>query len=273
MKQGRVLLVLCGIVLAVALYLLRNTPEQKSAIDVLIENGKESLSPDRLHLIDSLERDYKRNVLTRSSGVPSAKNPANETLHALQHAWLQADNVQVAAVYALHLAESDTVFVSWFAAGVLLDSAFRSPRTASELRSYFLRMATTSLEHAQALDHSSLHVKVRLAGLYADGHGEVMKAVTLLREVVEADSLHVLANLRLGEFSMMSGQYDGALRRFQRVVSADSNNADGLIGLANANLALGRQPDALDLLTRANELLDTGSVKAAVEQMIIELKN
>ena len=156
---------------------------------------------------------------------------------------------------------------------MLLDSASRLPPGEVDLQTYFLRSGISCLNQATDLDPSDAEVKVALAGLHADGEGAVMQGVMLLREVVEADSMNVAANLKLGELSMISGQYQNAIERFRTAVAGDSENIDAWIGLGNANLAVGNEAEALDALIRASALLDTGSLKAAIDQKIIELKN
>jgi tetratricopeptide (TPR) repeat protein len=245
LKQS--LIVLCCIVLAVVLYSLRRTQEQKTAIDVLIENGKKSLSPQQLHLIESLEGDFK-------------KSEDTESLRTLKSAWRKAGNVQVAAYYAFRLANQDSVFSSWKEAGMLLDTASRIPPGEVDLQAWFLRSGINCLEQARALTPSDAEVKVALAGLLADGEGRVMEGVRLLRDVIALDSMNVPANLKLGELSMMSGQYENAVARFKAATRADSNNVDAWIGLGNALNAQGNEWEGLLAFAKAYEI-DSNSTK------------
>jgi tetratricopeptide (TPR) repeat protein len=254
------LLVLCSIVLAVVLMMLRRTHEQKTAIDVLIENGKESLSSEELDRIEGLEDEFKR-------------SEAVESLRALKREWQKADNQQIEAFYAFRIANEDSTFSSWKEAGLLLDSASRSPAGELNLQDYFLRCAIDCLEQAQALDQSDTETKIALAGLYADGQGAVMRGVMLLREVLASDSLNVHANLKLGELSMVSGQYENAIARFLKVTSADTGNTHAWVGLGQAYVAAGNEPRAIEALTRATSLMDSSSQRDAVLDLINELKN
>lgn len=244
MRLRQSLIVLCSIILAVVLYSLRRTHEQITAIDLLIENGKKSLSPQQLHLIESLEGDFK-------------KSEDNESLRTLKSAWRKSGNMEVAAYYALRLANQDSVFSSWKEAGMLLDSASRLPPGEVDLQAWFLRNGINCLEQAITSNPSDVDVKIALAGLLADGEGRVMEGVTLLREVVATDSMNVAANLKLGELSMMSGQYANAVLRYTVAARADSMNTDAWIGLGNAWLAMGEQSDAAMAFKRAHDIDST----------------
>lgn len=243
-RLAQSLIVLCSIVLAVVLFTLKRTHEQKTAIDVLIENGKKSLSPTRLQIIESLESDFK-------------KSEDSESLRTLKSEWRKAGNIQIAAFYAFRLANQDSVFSSWKEAGMLLDSASRIPPGEVDLQSYFLRCAIHSLTQANRLDPADAEVKIALAGLYADGEGDVMKGVMLLREILAADSMNLDANLKLGELSMISGQYENASRRYRAATLADSSNAQAWLGLANALIALRDTTHSIEIagaLQRAHEI-------------------
>jgi len=71
----------------------------------------------------------------------------------------------------------------------------------------------------------------------------------LLREVAAADSNNTDAQLRLGRFSLMSGQTDKALARFRTVIRQDSLNLPARILLAQT-LANAGDPDAAEGVLR-----------------------
>jgi lipopolysaccharide biosynthesis regulator YciM len=67
-----------------------------------------------------------------------------------------------------------------------------------------------------------------------------MVAIQLLREVIAADSNHIGANYWLGEFSVMSGQYDRAIPRYRNILRQQPANVDVCIKLARAYAATGQ---------------------------------
>jgi cytochrome c-type biogenesis protein CcmH/NrfG len=100
-----------------------------------------------------------------------------------------------------------------------------------------------------------------------------MQGVMLLRDVLAKDSTNPEANLKLGDLSMMSGQFRNAATRYEKATAADSTSTEAWVGLGNAYMALGMKPEALEAFTHASMLMDSGQAKAAVDQVINELKN
>lgn len=75
--------------------------------------------------------------------------------------------------------------------------------------------------------------------------GNPMQAIFLLREVVAEDPEHRDAQYTLGRFSMMSGQWDKAVERFQIVLQIQSDDADAAEGLAQSLVELGQVEGAI----------------------------
>ncbi len=112
----------------------------------------------------------------------------------------------------------------------------------------------TRESYAQALklDPSNLHARTNTALTYVNSSNP-MRAITILREVLEQQPNYLPAIISLGKLSMQSGQYDKAAERFKEVLRIDNKNMDGKIGLAYSYIELGKTADAKTLL---NELLD-----------------
>jgi len=96
------------------------------------------------------------------------------------------------------------------------------------------------------------------------GSAPPMQAVALLREVVAADSNHISANYWLGEFSMMSGQYDKAVIRFNKLCSFEPDNAEFCVKLARAYQGAGQTEDGIAVL---NQFLSTHPDEKIKEQL------
>lgn len=72
-----------------------------------------------------------------------------------------------------------------------------------------------------------------------------MQAIFALREVVEEDSTHRDAQFYLGQFSMLSGQFDKAVERFQIVLQHHEDDVWAAVGLAQAQSKLGDTEGAI----------------------------
>ncbi len=74
---------------------------------------------------------------------------------------------------------------------------------------------------------ASLDQKVDEAVLIIQSaEGAPMRGIAMLREVLSEDPNHVKANYWMGEFSWVSGQFDKAVPRFEKVLEVDPGNVD-----------------------------------------------
>lgn len=74
---------------------------------------------------------------------------------------------------------------------------------------------------------ASLDQKVDEAVLIIQSaEGAPMRGIAMLREVLSEDPNHIKANYWMGEFSWVSGQFDKAVPRFEKVLQVDPDNAD-----------------------------------------------
>ena len=108
--------------------------------------------------------------------------------------------------------------------------------------------AVTFLEKAQEIDSTSLRIRTQLGIAYVDGSAEPMKGIMLLRGVVAEDSANVDAQLSLGFFSMQSGQYDKAEKRFRTVLRFKPELTAVRLYLSDALSGEGKDKEALNEL-------------------------
>ena len=106
--------------------------------------------------------------------------------------------------------------------------------------------STTEAEITETSTLSALDQKVQEAlAIIESQDGNPMQAIFLLREVVEEDPRHRDAQYTLGQFSMMSGQFDKAVERFEIVLQIQPDDAPAAIGLAQAQNNLGDTEGAI----------------------------
>ena len=72
-----------------------------------------------------------------------------------------------------------------------------------------------------------------------------MEGIQTLLSVVREDSTNMKAQLVLGIGGFTSGQYDKALERFQKVVTAEPGNLEAVAFLADTYAASGNKAEAV----------------------------
>ncbi|MBI1315272.1 tetratricopeptide repeat protein [bacterium] len=85
------------------------------------------------------------------------------------------------------------------------------------------------------------------------GEGSPMEAIGLLRKVVELDPNHLNANLYLGYFSVVSGQFEKALPRLEIVLQQEPRHSQALLLKGQALNGLGRKTEAKEMFQRCLE--------------------
>ena len=105
-----------------------------------------------------------------------------------------------------------------------------------------------------------LDTKVRSAvKMIESGEGNPMEAIFALREVVEVDSNHRDAQFYLGQFSIMSGQWNKAVDRFKKVLRINSSDEYAIESLAIARFQKGEKNGAVEDLKNYLELFPNSS--------------
>ena len=95
----------------------------------------------------------------------------------------------------------------------------------------------------------SLDLKVDEAVLIIQSaEGAPMRGIAMLREVLSEDPNHVKANYWMGEFSWVSGQFDKAVPRFEKVLDVDPDNVDAAKRLVTVYIQLQQNEKAKDVV-------------------------
>ena len=232
-KQGFVVAI--GIALAIALFFLRNLPEQHSALDQLLQDGKDSLSPTALIHLNGLEAKLDK-------GSP---DPA--VLDSLTDFWRRTGNPAIAALYVQDKAKTTKQLADYNECGAAMLEALSYGRKAKmdqNLQLYFVLSAEGCYQKALALDSTNITARIGMADAAINGRGQIMIGVRTLLDIVHEDSLNVAANVRLGRLSMVNGEYQNAVRRLKNVLRADSTYVEAYVLLSNAFSAMDQQDEA-----------------------------
>ena len=99
-----------------------------------------------------------------------------------------------------------------------------------------------------------------------------MQGIIKVREVAEKDSNNIFAQYMLGVGGMMSGQYDKAAIRFEKVARAQPDNMEVLFKLAEANELLKDNKKAIYWYQQILPKVPDPSLKAEIEKRIEDLK-
>ncbi|MBL0054843.1 MAG: tetratricopeptide repeat protein [Chitinophagaceae bacterium] len=190
------------------------------------------------------------------------------------------DSIHAFEPYAYYLAEAAKLDKSeknlTFAAQLFLDN-LRGESDEAKLN-WKAEEAITLFTMAQELNPGSDDLKVGLASCYIYGKGriggpaETMKGITQLLEVVRRDSSNMKAQLVLGVGGLVSGQYDKAIDRFQKVIKAEPNNLEAIAFLADSYAAKGDKTEAVKWYTLSKKMANNPQYSLEVDERIKQLR-
>jgi tetratricopeptide (TPR) repeat protein len=178
----------------------------------------------------------------------------------------------MAGKYYFKAAEAKPTAVVWKKAG---DSYLNAARQSTD--SLYVVFAVDRAKKAYfgslKIDDSNAEVKNSLALCMAQGGTEVMQAVTLLKEVLAADSNNVQAIYTLGMLSIQSGQYDKAVERFEKLRQLEPMNSEYYYYLADIYSQLGQKDKAVKALEVCKTLTTSEEARKNIDELIKDIKN
>jgi len=263
-RQG--IVIAAGMVLIVALYLMRSEPQKKNPIEEQRSRAWEQLD------------SFRRTLLAEAEAAVNRAGNEQEKVQALKREsdiWDSLGFQRVAALYAFRTLEIDTSLPNRLNAGrKLLDAAEagRSSEAGQNLTFFLYETAASVYEDILASDPDNPEALAGLATVEIMGRGDVMNGVQRLLGIVRKDSLNVPANLTLGRMNMVNGQYDKAIIRMNAVLKSDSLNPLALSTIAKAYVAMHEEVKAIPYLEKALKKADP-ELKKEIENILKKLKN
>jgi len=232
--------------------------------DSVLYYAKKALSPEQVIRINSLEHNI-------SGG--DVKEEQLHVYHQLARFW--RDSARIFAPYAWYTAEAARLENSekslTFAAHLFLDGL--RLQLSPGLEHWQAEQAQDLFERSLKLNPVNDSSRVGLgAALLYSGHEPPMQAIGRIREVVERDSNHVFAQTILAEASLMSGQFDKALERYERAEQLKPGNLEMIFRVAETAERLGRNKDAARWYNRALQYIDNAPAHIDKAAMKTEVK-
>ncbi len=163
-----------------------------------------------------------------------------------------------------------------FAAQLILDN-LRAEEDEAKLN-WKTAQAIALFEKAIELNPNNDDLKVGLGSCYILGKGrvggpeETMKGIQQLLSVVRKDSNNMKAQMMLGVGGYVSGQYDKAIERLQKVVKAQPDNEEAVAFLADTYAAKGEKAEAIKWYTISKRLVNDPHYSQEVDERIKSLR-
>jgi tetratricopeptide (TPR) repeat protein len=263
MSTRQLLLISSCLLIGAAVFLLPRTA------DVQDEPHTDVVSEDFSKQLEEVKKQTPAEQLGQIEFFENKLKGANgsekiQWLDSLRKQWDKQMRPGIAAEYVLQKAELANDALSWKDAGMRflgLASFF-----ADADKNALLQRAIACLEKANELKANDPEIKTQLGIAYVEGSQEPMKGIALLREAVAEDSTNVDAQLSLGFFSMKSGQYDKAVKRFTTVSKLRPDLPEVNLYLADALSMNGDKKGALSVIDKLLSTTTDSLIQASANQ-------
>jgi tetratricopeptide (TPR) repeat protein len=141
------------------------------------------------------------------------------------------------------------------------------------IRLFVAQEAMSYYQKASDLDTAAGLPKVKMAAAFMDGLEQPMQGVMLLLDVIKKDSNNIDANLLLGKYGIISGQYGKAIARLEKVVSLQPENSEALFMLGEAYLNSGNQDKGIKCFEQSKKHVGSRELKEAIDSYIRQVKS
>jgi tetratricopeptide (TPR) repeat protein len=279
----QLVLVAVGVILVASLYLFGRTrfPEGKMSgmpqasqhaanaaqntlsISTLLDLAKKTLNADELDSVNELTKQLD------SATTAKEKEPL---LTKLAEKWAKTANFIVAASYRDQLSTLTPTKKNLEETAGLYYLGMQN--TGDSLaRDYAANKAISTFAVLIKMDSANSDYKVQQALCYIDGKNDVMSGVLELKDVEKTDPDNETMNLTLGKLAVVSGQYDKAIARLEKLIKMHPDNAEAYLRLSEAYKAVGRKGDAVKVLEKCKTLVQNEEAKKQIDQIINQINN
>ena len=282
MPKKQLIIAIAGLALVVLLFIFGNTVAPKSKVEAPIAKAVKSF--DILQFIGEEKKHLSASQLINLSKLENSVTRGDVNSQLITANTLLAnfwkDSVKSFEPYAYYLSEAAKLDKSeknlTFAAQLILDN-LRAEQDEAKLK-WKTATAVALFEKAIELNPDNDDLKVGLGSCYVFGKGrvggpaETMKGIQQLLSVVRKDSNNMKAQMMLGVGGYVSGQYDKAIERLQKVIKAQPDNIEAIAFLADAYAAKGDKAEAIKWYTISKRLVNDTHYSQEVDERIKSLQ-
>jgi len=265
--------IVIGSVIVIVLLLFANTKIPRKEVEAglsdhagssnnttnnLFEEAKNGLSQSEKQTLSELE-----SALTVSSSKP-------EAFENIIRIWDSLQKPLLAAHYKEQQAIAFSNEKNWEDAGNRYYSATRAVKEGD--RSILYDKAIECFEKTIQLNASNTAAKIDLASCYVERGTNPMQGISMLREIEKTDSNNVKLQLSFAFFSLKSGQWDKAIKRFEKVLKLQPDYSEVYWYLADAYTQKGDKAKTIESLEKYVVSTKDRTLKKEVQGYIDKLK-
>ncbi|ULQ51251.1 tetratricopeptide repeat protein [Flavihumibacter fluvii] len=281
MKKEQILVIGGGLVLLLVIYFLGTTVPAKKEAAATTPAVAQSF--DIQAVIKGATAKLPERQQTYVSGLSEAvvrgdvKEQQIRTYRQLAQFWSDSAKAFIPFAYytsqAAKLENSEKSLT--FAAQLLLDNLRGVDQP--DIKTWLAGESKELFEKAIVLNPKSDSLQIGLGSTYifgapADNPQELMKGIQQILAVSRKDSTNLYAQKMLGIGGIISGQYDKAVERLEKVAIATPHDLEVLLMLAEGYERLGDKAKAISWYEHAAEHVENAALKTELNKRIQQLR-
>ena len=278
MRRQQIILLAAAAVLFILIFFVANKKPPKADIAPpvtssenaapvpvnLIESGKENAATELKNTLAQLEKQS-------TEGNQAAKIKA---LHELSHLWKDSlRNQPIAVYYEGEIAKLENSEKSLnFAANSLLQ--YLMVEHDSSKQRWYAEKAKELFDKSLEINPANDSTVVGLGATYMFGNisDNPMEGITKVRQVADKNPDNTYAQMMLGLGGMKSGQFENAVKRFEKVVEKEPNNLLAIFSIAESYERLSDKENAIKWYNIAKDKVQIEEAKKDIDERIRDLK-
>lgn len=270
MQKGPLVAVAVAAIALIGIYLFTDikkakTTEVEASTTEVINTGNEYVQ-SFLNGLDQTKRDFAASLYQRAE-----EGQDTGAVEELIGFYENEQQYNFAAYTHSLKAKLSPSVANWELAGDRQLSVSSNTAYDSEFNEVLYQEALSSYQKAIDLDSNNLDLQVKLGSAIVDRSPQPMQGISLLLGVIEKDSMHINGNLALGKFGIISGQYDKAIIRLEKVLSLQPQNTEALFLAGEAYSNLGDTEKAIESLTLCKDLVENEELKKEIDAYLQQL--
>ncbi len=234
--------------------------EHGFSFEKYLQDAKSHLSDEKLILINQLEAQLDQST------------DKSDLYDKLIAQWKSIGDSYLVAFYLMKKCDKECLEDDYTTIGGVLEMAYQ--QSTDTLHKHIIADEIISVySNASNASPNSNDLKTRLASAYVNYTASTMKGVQLLLEVTRSEESHLEANTMLGRLAIVSGQYDKAIDRLERIKTSYPNSVEIHLYLAEAYEKSNNLTKAVETLEYSANLINQEDYKKEVLDHIDQLKN
>jgi tetratricopeptide (TPR) repeat protein len=230
----------------------------------ILSMAKNGLAPEQLARITAMENSISRGDLVGQK----------ITLYG-QLAAFWRDSARVRLPYVYYTAEKAKLENTEKNLNFAAQSYLEELKSVSDpsARTWMANEAQSLFDRVLKINPANDSAKVGWGSSFIFGaSGSPMEGIMKIREVAEKDSSFMYAQFMLGYGAMMTGQYDRAVERLQKVVKSEPGNMEAVFLLGEAYERSGNKAEAVKWYNVGRKSVSNPELLKAIDEKIKSLQ-